>query len=55
MWIGKMVCDGLSGCTYNIEIHTAEGKKLRDIVVPFFKKKKEKLMPESLHLQRQLL
>jgi len=34
-----MVCDGLSGCTYNIEMHTAEGKKLRDIVVSVFKNK----------------
>jgi len=42
--------DGLSGCTYNIEIYTAEGKKLRDIAVSVFKNNKEKLMPESLHL-----
>jgi len=50
-----MVCDGLSGCTSNTEIHTTEGKKLRDTVAPVSTNKKEKLMPESLHLQRQFL
>ena len=48
----RMVCEAVSGYTCNMEIYSAEGKKLEDTVLITFR---QKLRPKSSHLSRQLL
>jgi hypothetical protein len=47
----RMVCEAVSSYIRNIELYSAEGKKLDDSVITF----RPKLRPKSLHLSRQFL
>jgi hypothetical protein len=46
----RMLCDAVSGYAYNMEMYSAEGKKLEDTVITF----RQKLRPK-LQLSRQFL